>query len=164
MRSPRRRRFNSDDRLRRLERAAASGRYEDVSAYWLALLRVGQLPAPTFGDIQDIRGWAGWTIEAYDNWMGRIWQVNLTANTYVDELRDEVIYRPGANVEIWEQPIHEISGGEIEQVTFVDRGNAIQGVKRELKRLLEKYDDVALREKALRIREKWYKEMYEETP
>lgn len=38
------RRTNPDNRLRRLERAAASGDVEDVKAYWRALLQTGQMP------------------------------------------------------------------------------------------------------------------------
>lgn len=46
------RRKNADDKIRKLERAAASGIYEDVAAYWRACLKANQLPKHTldFGD------------------------------------------------------------------------------------------------------------------
>lgn len=54
-RAKRNKRRNADDRLRRLERAAASGNSSDLLSYWKECLRLGQLP-PT-------NRWGGWYID-----------------------------------------------------------------------------------------------------
>lgn len=81
MESSLRTRRNADDRLRRLERAAASGGYHEVAAYWIALLRAGQLPEPYYKrrwDPHVHRSWDGWVIPITHVTVipDRLWQVN----------------------------------------------------------------------------------------
>lgn len=144
-------RRNADASLRKLERAAASGEYGDISAYWLALLRTGQLPPPTYDystseKMQTVYGsysepWIGWTIPSdRANWpvASRIWQVQIGWGGIA-------FY-----VNLWDADLSDsrLSDGQVAE----NMPEALEQVKVYLKQALTKYDNEKLRNKVLKMR------------
>lgn len=67
---PRHKRKNADDRLRRLERQAASGDPADVTAYWRAAIAAGELPKPTAEDSMGVVWFLGAPVVEGSNFVG----------------------------------------------------------------------------------------------
>lgn len=141
--NPRRRARNADDNIRKLERAATSGNYEDISRYWRALLKAGQMPKP-FWDYESLEArdgssyrmpWVAWAI--IDENGDRPWQVNIEMRPHVGPT--------DYTVRLFDSVSHNHSRGYDREVTFTNRQSAWQLAAQWVLEMLEKYDDPKMR-------------------
>lgn len=125
------RRKNADDRLRRLERAAKSGKYADKAAYWRALLQLNILPkADSFesGDGSE----SLWELEDGGDNTGKNWRRYAIFLDY---------YVPGASWEVGEYVNRSYLGHHV----FKTEHEALEHIKKLLREELDKRENPARR-------------------